>query len=180
MKKIALCLLIPFIVNCSGGNVSNTNPVQRNIESKDENFILSHSLTLIDGEKISLSNIYAIPNNIDSIQVDNVQFEATLSDYCGKGNYIYDEEKMDGFLSKKIEFILYYQYKKTNTEPTAFNFKQDNTNLYLTVTNHEIITKYCSKTNIRTRNTAFLLKVYSNGARYNLLAINDIKSIDEI
>ncbi|CVK15600.1 hypothetical protein Ga0061079_102147 [Apibacter mensalis] len=178
MKKIALCLLIPFIVNCSGGNVSNTNPVQTNIESEDVNFILSNSLTLINGEKISLSNIYAIPNNIDSIQVDKVQFEATLSDYCGKGNYIYDEEKMDGFLSKKLEFILYYQYKKNNTEPTAFNFKQDNVNIYLTVVNHEIITKYCRKRNIRTRNTAFLLKVYSNGARYNLLAINDVKTIE--
>lgn len=178
MKIIALCLLIPFIANCSKGNVSNA--IKTNIESEEVNFILSHSLTLINGEKISLSNIYAIPNNIDSIQVDNVQFEATLSDYCGKGNYIYDEEKMDGFLPKKLEFILYYQYKKNNTEPTAFNFKQDNANLYLTVTNHEIITKYCNKTNIRTRNTAFLLKVYSNGARYNLLAINDIKSIDEI
>ncbi|MCO6564996.1 MAG: hypothetical protein J6581_06085 [Apibacter sp.] len=158
--------------------MSNTNPVQTNIESEDVNFILSNSLTLINGEKISLSNIYAIPNNIDSIQVDKVQFEATLSDYCGKGNYIYDEEKMDGFLSKKLEFILYYQYKKNNTEPTAFNFKQDNVNIYLTVVNHEIITKYCRKRNIRTRNTAFLLKVYSNGARYNLLAINDVKTIE--
>ena len=178
MKKIAICLLIPFIVNCSGGNVSNTNQVQTNIESEDVNFILSNSLTLINGEKISLSNIYAIPNNIDSIQVDKVQFEATLYDYCGKGNYIYDEEKMDGFLSKKLEFILYYQYKKNNIEPTAFNLKQDNVNIYLTVVNHEIITKYCRKRNIRTRNTAFLLKVYSNGARYNLLAINDVKTIE--
>ncbi|MCX8617504.1 hypothetical protein J3U42_03740 [Gilliamella sp. B2923] len=176
MKKIALSLLIPFIANCSGGNVSNA--IKKNIESEEVIFILSNSLTLINGKKISLSNIYAIPDSIDSIQVDNVQFEATLSDYCGKGNYIYDEEKMDGFLPKKLEFILYYQYKKNNTEPTAFNFKQDNANLYLTVANNKIITKYCSKTNIRTRNTAFLLKVYSNGARYNLLAINDVKTIE--
>lgn len=178
MTKKVLCLLIPFIVNCSGGNVSQVNLVQSKIESENVSLNPSKSLTLINGEKISLSNIYSIPNNIDSIQVDDVQFEAKLADFCGKGHEIYDNKKMQGFLSKKLQFILYDQYKQNHTEPTAFNFNQDNANIYLTVVNDEIISKYCRKRNIRTLNSAYLLKVYSNGVRYNLLAIHDIKTIE--
>jgi hypothetical protein len=175
MKKVVVVVILLSIINCSEKAMSQSAK-KIHTKSKIENDRL---LTLTNKDTITLAYKRNIPLNIDSVQIENVQFESILIKGCGKGYFLFKGSEIYKKLNDRIKYLLYTQYIETETEPTALTFVQGKAQFYLNVINKNLAAQYCQnqKEEIKVLSKAYLLKIYSKEKQFNLVVVNDIQVV---